>query len=243
MKTPAYWGIAGFPITHSLTPRLFQIVGKYLGMTDVISISIEAENIEEFTTKIDQIEGDIWLSCTTPLKHSIYNNFTLDNENEVGSVNQLTRLNGEWNTANTDGIGFISACESVGISPNKSILKLRGGGSAARAIAASWAAEGGKIIPISGKRKLTKGPWQDAIIDSGEAIISVDLDYEKDRDFSIDMKSKNEVHISYNEEYKVDDFAIIMLVAQHLEAWRNFYLPNRKNDLPSLEKVLQELAK
>ena len=243
MKTPAYWGIAGFPITHSLTPRLFQIVGKYLGMTDVISISIEAENIEEFTTKIDQIEGDIWLSCTTPLKHSRYNNFALDNKNEVGSVNQLTRLNGEWNTANTDGIGFISACESVGISPNKSILKLRGGGSAARAIAASWAAEGGKIIPISGKRKLTKGPWQDAIIDSGEAIISVDLDYEKDRDFSIDMESKNEVHISYNEEYKVDDFAIIMLVAQHLEAWRNFYLPNRKNDLPSLEKVLQELAK
>ena len=243
MKTPAYWGIAGFPITHSLTPRLFQIVGKYLGMTDVISISIEAENIEEFTTKIDQIEGDIWLSCTTPLKHSIYNNFALDNKNEVGSVNQLTRLNGEWNTANTDGIGFISACESVGISPNKSILKLRGGGSAARAIAASWAAEGGKIIPISGKRKLTKGPWQDAIIDSGEATISVDLDYEKNRDFSIDMESKNEVHISYNEEYKIDDFAIIMLAAQHLEAWRNFYLPNRKNELPSLEKVLQELAK
>ena len=85
MKTPAYWGIAGFPITHSLTPRLFQIVGRYLGITDVISVFIEAENIEEFTTKIDQIEGDIWLSCTTPLKHSIYNNFTLDDENEVGS--------------------------------------------------------------------------------------------------------------------------------------------------------------
>ena len=243
MKTPAYWGIAGFPITHSLTPRLFEIVGRYLGITDVISVFIEAENIKEFKEKIDQIEGDIWLSCTTPLKHSIYNNFTLDNENEVGSVNQLTRLNGEWNTANTDGIGFISACESVGISPNKSILKLRGGGSAARAIAASWAAEGGKIIPVSGKRKLTKGPWENAIVNSGEAIISVDLDYEKDRDFSIDMESKNKVHISYNEEYEVDDFAIIMLVAQHLEAWRNFYLPNRKNDLPSLEKVLQELAK
>jgi shikimate 5-dehydrogenase len=243
VKTPDYWGIAGFPITHSLTPRLFEIVGRYLGITDVTSVFIEAENIEEFTTKIEQIEGDIWLSCTTPLKHSIHNNFTLDNENEVGSVNQLTRLNGEWNTANTDGIGFISACESVGISPNKSILKLRGGGSAARAIAASWAAEGGKIIPVSGKRKLTKGPWENAIVDSGEAIISVDLDYEKDRDFSIDMESKNKVHISYNEEYEVDDFAIIMLAAQHLEAWRNFYLPNRKNDLPSLEKVLQELAK
>lgn len=243
MKTPAYWGIAGFPINHSLTPRLFEIVGKYLGITDVNSIFIEAENIEEFTTKIDQIEGDIWLSCTTPLKHSIHNNFAQNNENDVGSVNQLTRINGICNTSNTDGIGFISACKSIGISPNNSILKLRGGGSAARAIAASWAAEGGKIIAISGKRKLTKGPWDDAIVDSGEAIISVDLDYEKNRDFSIEMESKNEIHISYNEEYKIDDFAIIMLAAQHLEAWRNFYLPNRKNELPSLEKVLQELAK
>jgi hypothetical protein len=177
------------------------------------------------------------------LKHSIHNNFAQNNENDVGSVNQLTRINGICNTSNTDGIGFISACKSIGISPNNSILKLRGGGSAARAIAASWAAEGGKIIAISGKRKLTKGPWDDAIVDSGEAIISVDLDYEKNRDFSIDMESKNEVHISYNEEYKIDDFAIIMLAAQHLEAWRNFYLPNRKNELPSLEKVLQELAK
>jgi shikimate 5-dehydrogenase len=243
VKTPAYWGIAGFPINHSLTPRLFEIVGKYLGITDVNSIFIEAENIEEFTTKIDQIEGDIWLSCTTPLKHSIHYNFAQNNENDVGSINQLTRINGICNTSNTDGIGFISACKSIGISPNNSILKLRGGGSAARAIAASWAAEGGKIIAISGKRKLSKGPWDDAIVDSGEAIISVDLDYEKNRDFSIEMESKNEIHISYNEEYKIDDFAIIMLAAQHLEAWRNFYLPNRKNELPSLEKVLQELAK
>ena len=57
------------------------------------------------------------------------------------------------------------------------------------------------------------------------------------------MDSKNEVNISYKEDYRIDDFAIIMLAAQHLEAWRNFYLPSRKNDLPSLENILQELAK
>ena len=54
---------------------------------------------------------------------------------------------------------------------------------------------------------------------------------------------ENNKSLVVDEEYKVDDFAIVMLAAQHLEAWRNFYLPNRKNDLPSLEKVLQELAK
>ena len=241
MKTPAYWGITGFPVAHSLTPRLFEIVGKYLGMTDVISIFIEAETIEEFRKKIDQIEGDIWLSCTTPMKHSIHNNFALGNE--VKSINQLRRIDGVWNTANTDGIGFIIACKSIGISPNKSVLKLRGGGSAARSIAASWAAEGGKIIPVLGKRKLASGSWDDAIVDSGEAIISVDLDYDNNNQHSKNMNSKNEVYISYKEDYNIDDFAIIMLAAQHLEAWRNFYLPSRKNDLPRLEKILHELAK
>ena len=241
MKTPAYWGITGFPIAHSLTPKLFEIVGKCLGITDVISIFIEAETVEEFRKKIDQIEGDIWLSCTTPMKHSMHNNFALGNE--VKSINQLRRIDGVWNTANTDGIGFIIACKSIGISPNKSVLKLRGGGSAARSIAASWAAEGGKIIPVLGKRKLASGSWDDAIIDSGEAIISVDLDYENNSEYSINMDSKNEVNISYKEDYSIDDFAIIMLAAQHLEAWRNFYLPSRKNDLPRLEKILHELAK
>ena len=69
---------------------------------------------------------------------------------------------------------------------------------------------------------------------------------EKNQVVSIPPQKEIEVIIeddTSDEEYEVDDFAIIMLAAQHLEAWRNFYLPNRKNDLPSLEKVLQELAK
>ena len=242
MKTPAYWGIAGFPITHSLTPRLFQIVGNYLGMTDVISISIEAENIKEFKEKIDQIEGDIWLSCTTPLKHSIHNNFAQDNENEVGSVNQLTRINGVWNTTNTDGIGFISACKSIGISPNKSILKLRGGGSTARSIAAAWAAEGGKIVTIHGKRELANGPWDDSIIISNEAKISIDLDNEIINLDVNNLDAEHQVSISYNENFSIDDFAIIMLAAQHLEAWGKFYAPEKKEELPSLSFLLEKLS-
>ena len=33
MNGPAYWGIAGYPISHSLTPRLFEIVGEELGLS------------------------------------------------------------------------------------------------------------------------------------------------------------------------------------------------------------------
>ncbi len=33
MKTPDYWGIAGYPVSHSLTPRLFAIVGEKLNLT------------------------------------------------------------------------------------------------------------------------------------------------------------------------------------------------------------------
>ena len=237
MKTPAYWGVTGFPIAHSLTPRLFDIVGKYLGMADVITIFIEAETVEEFRKKIDQIEGDIWLSCTTPLKHSIHNYFAFGSENEVGSVNQLTRINGVWNTTNTDGTGFISACKSIGILPNKSILKLRGGGSTARSIAAAWAAEGGKIATIHGKRELANGPWDHSIITSDEAKISIDLDNEVNT-----LDAEHRVTISYNEKFSINDFAIIMLAAQHLEAWRKFYAPEKKEELPSLSFLLEKLS-
>jgi shikimate 5-dehydrogenase len=31
---PEYWGIAGHPIKHSLTPKIFKIIGNYLGIVN-----------------------------------------------------------------------------------------------------------------------------------------------------------------------------------------------------------------
>ena len=77
MRVPDHWGIIGFPISHSLTPRLFEIVGKYVGIEGSNNLSIETQNIEDFITNSLPIlneydeEATIWLSCTTPMKHEI----------------------------------------------------------------------------------------------------------------------------------------------------------------------------
>jgi hypothetical protein len=47
--------------------------------------------------------------------------------------------------------------------------------------------------------------------------------------------------ISYNENYNNDDFAIIMLVAQHLEAWKILFDDEFGEKLPSIEQILSKL--
>lgn len=246
MQAPAYWGIAGFPIAHSLTPRLFEIVGGELGL-EAQCVFVEADSIDEFEANIAGLDGDIWLSCTAPLKHSPQARLGVDGPDGVNSINQLKRTGGAWSGTSTDGLGFVAACRHIGLEPNGSILLMRGGGSAARAIAAAWAAEGGQIIPEIGRRPLVSGPWDAAIIDgeqieSVEADLAIDLDAAAGGGESVDLPAKQQVSISYGESATTDNFAVIMVAAQHLEAWKHLYAPALANSLPSLSEVLDSLV-
>ena len=242
MKTPAYWGIVGFPITHSLTPRMFNIVGNHLKMEKVKVIFLEVKTVKEFQDYTDNLEGEIWLSCTTPIKHLIPTYLGIKPPEGVNAINQLIRNKKNWIGKNTDGLGFLAACRHIGINPTDSILKIRGGGSTARAITESWAADGGKIVLETGRRKITGGPWNKAIVNSNEATIAIDLDTEAGGGDSVKMEAEYQVSISYDKNTSIDDFATIMVAAQHLEAWKTLYAPDRKNDLPSLSLFLEKLA-
>ena len=240
MNGPAYWGIAGYPISHSLTPRLFELVGAKLGLT-AQSVYIEADSMDEFETNLNNLQGDIWLSCTAPLKHSPQARLAVSGPEGVNAINQLKLQNGKWTGTSTDGVGFVAACRHTGVEPNGSILRMRGGGSAARAIAAAWAAEGGLIIPIEGRRPLISGPWDSAIISDGEADLAIDLDATAGGGDSVVLSAKQQVSISYGEEASKDDFAVIMVAAQHLEAWKRIFTPERIEEIPSLGYVLNQL--
>jgi hypothetical protein len=50
-----------------------------------------------------------------------------------------------------------------------------------------------------------------------------------------------QVSISYNESSSKEDFAIIMLAAQHLEAWHSLFAPKDWKSIPDLEDVLAHL--
>ena len=240
MNGPAYWGIAGYPISHSLTPRLFELVGAKLGLT-AQSVYIEADSMDEFETNLNNLQGDIWLSCTAPLKHSPQARLAVSGPEGVNAINQLKLQNGKWTGTSTDGVGFVAACRHTGVEPNGSILRMRGGGSAARAIAAAWAAEGGSIISVEGRRPLISGPWDSAIISEGEAALSIDLDATAGGGESAELPAKQQVSISYGEEASKNDFAVIMVAAQHLEAWKRIFTPERIEEIPSLGYVLNQL--
>lgn len=240
MNGPAYWGIAGYPISHSLTPRLFEIVGEELGLS-AQSVYLEANSMDEFETNLENLQGDIWLSCTAPLKHSPQARLAVSGPEGVNAVNQLKRTNGVWSGTSTDGVGFVAACRHSGIEPKGSILRMRGGGSAARAIAAAWAEEGGSIITVEGRRSLVSGPWDSAIVSQGEADLSIDLDAIAGGGDSERLDADKQVSISYGENWKIDDFAVIMVAAQHLEAWKKLFSPNKIDQLPSLVELLELL--
>ena len=242
MNGPAYWGIAGYPISHSLTPRLFEIVGSELGLK-AQSVYLEADSMDEFETNLNNLQGDIWLSCTAPLKHSPQARLTVSGPEGVNAINQLKLQNGKWTGTSTDGVGFVTACRHIGVEPNGSILRMRGGGSAARAIAAAWAEEGGSIIPLEGRRELVGGPWDSAIISEGEADLAIDLDAAAGGGESAGLSAKQQVSISYGEGATAEDFAVIMVAAQHLEAWKHLYAPERAADLPSLSLLLDRLSR
>ena len=241
MKTPDYWGIAGYPVSHSLTPRLFAIVGEKLNLGEIKQLFLEGKSTEEFEQNISDLEGDLWISITSPFKHAIRDILKLTETTVVNSINQLMRIEGEWFGADTDGYGFVAAAKHIGIDANNSVLKIRGGGSTARSIAAAWSNSGGQIIPIQGRRKLVNGPWDQSIVKDCKADIAVDLDAEPGGDIGQEINAKKLVSISYNEESSADDFAIIMLVSQHLEAWRILFAKDKSKYLPSIEYVLEQL--
>ena len=204
-------------------------------------IYIESSGIEDFLTQVSEIKGDIWISCTSPLKHSAPSALGIKSPEGVFALNQLMRSGGIWSGVNTDGKGFVSACRHLGVDPAKAILRIRGGGSAARSIAAAWSSEGGSIIPEIGRRPLLKGPWDGSVLDSGQADVAVDLDASPAGGESVDLDGEVQFFLSYGENASKDEFAIIMLAAQHLQAWEELYSPSKVDELPNLEEFLSML--
>ena len=201
MNAPDYWGVMGFPIAHSLTPKIFEIVGRYMGFEDVIVIFIEAKNIEEVIKKTNNLKGNFWLSVTSPLKHQLHKELNLEYGQGMEVINQLTNFDGEWSGYDTDGLGFIEAVKYIGISVKDSILKIKGGGSTARSVAHQWSKYGGKLIFERGRRDIGNGPWDNSIIENIDPDLSVDFDILPGIKIDENTISDEYYVISYDENY------------------------------------------
>ena len=238
---PDYWGIVGYPVSHSLTPRLFAAVGEHLGMEGAQQVFLEAGGIDEFGSRVAGLEGELWLSCTAPLKHAPQDRLGVKGPDGVNAVNQLKRVDGEWSGTSTDGLGFVAACRHIGVEPSGTVLRMCGGGSAARSIAAAWNDAGGLLIPEQGRRTLVNGPWDAAVVAEGHADLGIDLDAAPAGGQSTTLDADTQVSISYGDGASTDEFAVIMVAAQHLEAWKGIFAPERAAELPSLSELLASL--
>jgi len=242
VSEPSFWGIAGYPVSHSLTPRLFAAVGRHLGIEGPQAVFLEAADIDEFEHRLADLDGDVWLSCTAPLKHAPQDRLGVTGPEGVNAINQLKRTRGEWAGTSTDGLGFVAACRHIGIEPDGSVLRMRGGGSAARSIAAAWADAGGLLIPEQGRRALVSGPWDGAVVADGRADLGIDLDTAPAGGQRDTLDADTQVSISYGDGANTDEFAVVMVAAQHLEAWKSIFAPERAAELPSLSLLLEMLS-
>tara|TARA_Y100000766_G_C18393727_1_gene359420 strand:+ start:105 stop:365 length:261 start_codon:yes stop_codon:yes gene_type:complete len=72
--------------------------------------------------------------------------------------------------------------------------------------------------------------------------ISIDTDSSPGHVMDIEDRQIRRLSISYGKSSSYDDFAIVMLAAQHLEAWKELFTPEIIDQLPSLEEVLHLLS-
>ena len=93
MRVPSAWGVAGSPVHHSVTPMLFDVIGRTIGIQPASRLMIEVDSVDELLRHLATLEGDIWISCTTPLKYGL-SKWYGDQGPIPESINQIARKDG-----------------------------------------------------------------------------------------------------------------------------------------------------
>ncbi len=260
---PINWDYTSSPFGKFRNRALIQ---KALEITEGINEENENfldvnDNINRATFPLDSgsklpkksFSEEIWINLTTPLKHQLTSQAVMDfNESsKIESVNVLRWDGHGWWSSNVDGCGVVRCAEYFGIDVTSgATLCLIGGGSAARSTAYAWTKSGGKIKLVSGRRQLIEGPWSKSIVESDEYDLLINFDSDeipdqflgkgmilspryKSMEGDIDQRCMDLLEQHYDGRW--------MLVAQHLECWRQLWAPQNIDYLPSISLLMTKL--
>ncbi len=140
----AVYGVAGAPISHSLSPAMHNAGFAEAGL-DAIYVPFEAAGTDDLMALVEALDVK-GLSVTAPFKESI-----LDHIGDVdpvgrrtGAVNTLRADGGGWRGLNTDVAGFLAPLEAHGGVGGRRCCVL-GAGGAARSAAVGLAGAGGAV--------------------------------------------------------------------------------------------------
>lgn len=262
----------GDPTTSSSQTRLLRLSSKVMSDVKAANPSHVPNGDTLFHRNQDRVKtrrgaNESWISLASPLKHLLSPRsgvHPIDDSLENGAVNQLRWDGDNWFCAGTDGGGLVAIASHFGFDFEATgveapLLCLIGGGGSARSCAAAWAAAGGSIWSIDGRRSLDKrGPWNQHLID-GDAVadnigprLFIDFDIAPGKPESSHLTDAD-LHLisSYNSEevgvvVEHNESGLLLdgrwlLVAQHLEAWARLYCPEASHLLPGLGLTMTRL--
>jgi shikimate dehydrogenase len=150
-QTAALYAVIGCPVAHSLSPVMHHRAFRSLGL-DARYLAIEEADIGRALDGIRRL-GFSGASITLPHKESCCRHLDeLDpSASGPGAVNTVVNRNGRLVGFNTDGSGALRALEEKAAVRDKTV-GLIGAGGAARAIAFSIAAAGGRLVVLNRSR-------------------------------------------------------------------------------------------
>lgn len=148
-------GIFGYPIGHTLSPKMHNAAFAHLGL-DYVYLPFEVKP-ERLGSAIEGLSGlnMVGVNITVPHKERVveYLDELSDEARHLGAVNTI-KLDGERLIGyNTDGEGFIKSLKLEGgcASPKGKNILLLGAGGVAKAVAISLASHGAARITIANR--------------------------------------------------------------------------------------------
>lgn len=141
----ALFGILGFPLSHSLSPRLYNAAFQKLRM-NAVYLPFECATLKNFKTWPGKLRAQ-GFAVTLPHKSAILGIGPALGRlaKRIGAVNTLRRRGSRWQAFNTDFDGIEQALEDSKIDLKGANVLLLGAGGAARAAAALLAREKSRV--------------------------------------------------------------------------------------------------
>lgn len=150
-------GVVGHPVGHSLSPRMHNASFAATGL-DYVYVPLEVMP-EDLSTAVSGLRalGFRGFNVTMPHKEAILP--LLDGLDEAatvtGAVNTVVVEEARLHGTNTDGSGFVRACEEAGVGLDGARVLLVGAGGAAASIAVAAIGDGAKELRI-----LNRSRWR-----------------------------------------------------------------------------------
>jgi len=263
IPNPLNWDYTGSPFgkfrNRALIQKALEVTEKVITSNTIFENKSDNISKAKFpfssTTKLPKkaFSEEIWINLTSPLKHQLTSKAVMDfnDSSLIESVNVLRWDGHGWWSSNVDGSGVVRCAEFFGIDVSKgAVLCILGGGGAARSTAHAWAKSGGKLKILDGRRNLKGGLWSNSIIETNSCDIFINFDSDEipdeliiDRaiisprydlmEGTVDQRCELLIKPQYDGRW--------MLIAQHLECWRQLWAPQYIDYLPSIELLMTKL--